>query len=450
MNSLIVSDQCSLIIGAGSTGRSIARFLERKGHAFFVFDTREDTALASPFAEFSLCRECYLGELPEHIIDAVNAAYISPGVSKEENAVLQLLARNIPVRSDISLFLSANDKPVVGITGSNGKSTVTTLFGLVAEQAGIPVAVGGNLGRPALDLLDESVELYVLELSSFQLESTDAAGLAVAVHLNVSADHLDRHGSMSAYFQAKQKIFHGASSVVFNLHDPLTQPPIVAGVNRWGFGIDRKIETHEIQFHLNDDRTNIMRNGEALFARADIRQAGLHNVENVLAVLAIAEAVAIPVSCVEQVVQSFTGLAHRCEFVGEVNGVTFINDSKATNAGATLAALQGLAGEAKRIYLIAGGEAKGADLHTLSKEIIRLVAGVILIGRDADRFSRLFDDRISWKKVSSMAEAVDSVVENTRPGDLVLLSPACASFDMFTSFEHRGDVFKQCVQELVA
>ena len=450
MSDIIAKDHCSLIVGAGATGISIARHLLARGEFCIAYDTRAERAVMQDMIALLGEDRCFNYTLPEAQRQEITRVCLSPGVALSDPVVQWARQKHIPVVGDIALFLQAARAPVVGITGSNGKSTVTTLLGDVAKKAGLRTAVGGNLGQPALSLLDDAIELYVLEISSFQLESTENPKLKVAVNLNLSADHLDRHGSMANYFAIKQKIFHGAQHVVYKLHDALTQPPLVASVKRYGFGIAPKIEKREIQFHLDAGHQNLQREEHSVFSRAAVRQKGLHNLENVLAVLACAEALNIDFSHVASVVAEFTGLPHRCQWVAELGGVTFINDSKATNVGACAAALSGLKADFKHIVLIAGGLAKGADFTELAAHIIESVSSLVLIGRDGPQLHAAVADKIPCFFASDMRDAVVIARAQASAGDLVLLSPACASMDMFRNFEERGDVFRACVEELAA
>ncbi len=448
MSNVIASDNLYLIVGGGVTGLSVARYLEKAGRKYKVYDTRKELSIAQPFKALDSSVQYYCGEYEAHILNGVCEIILSPGVSRDDRLIKEALSQGIVVKSDVKLFLEQVSVPVVGITGSNGKSTVTTLVGLVAKAAGLNVAVGGNLGTPALDLLDPDVECYVLELSSFQLESIDDASLAVAANLNLSPDHLDRHGSMVAYFQAKQKVFHGAQRVVYNLGDDLTHPPIVDGVERYGFAIDGRKETREKQYHLNTSMTALMCDNSELLERKEIKLPGLHNLENILATFAIADAMNIAPQTVVRVVKDFKGLPHRCEYVGEFGGVSYINDSKATNVGSTEAAIKGLADGEKNLLLIAGGEGKGADFSSLGNAIANHITAAILIGSDADKIEQAIEGRTSCLRAyDSLEDAVRLAVSLAGRGDIVLFSPACASFDMFANFEERGEVFKGIVTE---
>lgn len=457
MNSLIASDTKNLIVGAGATGLSVARYLEGQGSSYEVFDTRNEASLSDGFLKINRDSVVHLGVYEPSILQGVTRIILSPGVSREEEIVVEALKENIDVVSDISVFLESVSAPVVGITGTNGKSTVTTMMGQVAKAAGLRVGVGGNLGTPALDLIDTRNQLYVLELSSFQLESTDNANLSVAVNLNVSEDHIDRHGSLAKYFQAKQKIFHGAKSVVYNLNDTLTQPPLVAGVKRFGFGFEKSQEKNERQFYINE-HNQLMCDGELLIDGADIKLKGQHNMKNVLAVFAISDALGIDRFHVINVAKQFSGLAHRCEVFLEKNGVTYINDSKATNVGAMISAVEGYYDAFDQVVLIAGGVGKGQNFSPLGRLLSTHSIDLVLFGEDAEEIYSETPEESKVSLVSSLEDAVakaQDIVEgssfktSSAKNSLVLLSPACASFDMFKNYEERGDAFKAAVAETV-
>lgn len=412
-----------------------------------VFDTRPDTSLLLAFDSLQGCVGCISGEIDASVLDGIDELLLSPGVSRQEPIVLAALERGMPIKGDIALFLENTSAPVIGITGSNGKSTVTTLFGLAAKKAGIDVAVGGNLGTPALELLKDNAELYVLELSSFQLESTDNAGLTVAVNLNLSPDHLDRHGSMPEYFKAKQKVFHQAQNVVYNLGDTLTKPPVVAGVARFGFGLDQDRSDNAEQFYLERASGALCNGrGQVLGNTTDIKQPGLHNVENVLAVLAIARAAGIDPAHVMSAAAEFAGLSHRCEVIAHSDDICFINDSKATNVGAATAAIDGFFNKQTQLIVIVGGVTKSADFTALASSIERCVKTVVMIGKDITEIDSALSPDVERVRAVSMDDAVAKAAGLAQGPAIVLLSPACASFDMFNNFEHRGEAFRAAVE----
>ncbi|MEE4249828.1 MAG: UDP-N-acetylmuramoyl-L-alanine--D-glutamate ligase, partial [Alcanivoracaceae bacterium] len=366
MSTLISSTQRKVVVGLGVTGLSVARYLHRCGQEFSVVDTREQPPeLAQLQAEMPHV-PVLLGANAQGVLDTAGELIVSPGISLEEPWLQQAVAAGATVRGDIDLFVAAANAPVIGITGSNAKSTVTAMLGAMLQAAGHRAGVGGNLGVAALDLLDPTTEYYVLELSSFQLERAGKLDLAVATVLNLTPDHLDRHGSMQRYHQAKHRIFNGCAAVVFNADDPLTIPP-VAGDRRqisWrlgepglqGFGLRRE-----------GDAWMIAQGFELLMPVAELSLPGRHNLANALATLALGAAIDLPRAAMLETLRTFPGLPHRCELVLERDGVRWINDSKATNVGAALAAINGLgeAGGDHSVILIAGGRDKNSDFTCL-------------------------------------------------------------------------------------
>ena len=346
---------------------------------------------------------------------------------------------------DVELFARAVRAPVIGITGTNGKSTVTTLVARMAGAAGRRVLAGGNLGEPALDLLGlELPDLYVLELSSFQLETTRSLALLGAVVLNVTADHMDRYPGIADYARAKQRIFAHAVTAVLNADDPL-----VAAMR----GGEQRVITFSTagsaDFHLVRDGagTHLARRGVPLIDLAQLQIAGLHNAANALAALALGEAAALPMTAMLSALRAFTGLPHRSAWVAEIAGVRFVDDSKGTNVGATIAAVDGLDGP---LVVIAGGEGKGQDFTPLARAFRGKVRLTVLIGRDAPALARALANVCDVRRADSMRTAVMVAAGAARAGDTVLLSPACASLDMFRDYGHRGDVFAAAVRELAA
>lgn len=447
--SLITTDKQRIIIGLGQTGLSCARYFRRTGVPFAVCDTREAPAAAEAFrAEFPGV-ELRLGELDSDWLSQAQELVISPGIDKRHPAIQAATAAGAALIGDIDLFCREAEAPIVAITGSNAKSTVTTLVGLMAEQAGIKVGVGGNIGTPTLDLLLQPAELYVLELSSFQLETTHELRAAAATVLNVSPDHLDRYEGMQDYTLTKQRIYRGAAVVVANRQDALTQPLLAQGVELRSFGLN---EPDLKQYGLREQggETWLAWGLECLLPESALKIRGRHNLANALAALALANAVAIPRAAALDALQSFTGLEHRCQWVAEIEGVSYFNDSKGTNVGATLAALEGLGAtlaEGAQLILIAGGVGKDQSFAELNAPLQRFSRDLILIGRDAE----LIAAEVSPAQThfaASMPSAVALAHELAHAGDIVLLSPACASFDMFTGYAERGECFVQAVEAL--
>lgn len=447
--SLITTDKQRIIIGLGQTGLSCARYLHQRGLRFAVCDTREAPAAAEGFRTEFPAVELHLGELDVDWLARADELIISPGVDKRHPAIVAAVEAGVPLIGDIDLFCREARAPIVAITGSNAKSTVTTLVGEMAMAAGIKTGVGGNIGTPALDLLADPAELYVLELSSFQLETTHELRAAAATVLNVSPDHLDRYNSMQDYTLTKQRIYRGAAVVVCNREDPLTQPLLAQGVQLRRFGLGRPdLKDYGLLDH--EGETWLACGLQPLLPASALKIRGRHNMANALAALALADAVAIPREASLGALEQFGGLAHRCQWVADINGVSYYNDSKGTNVGATLAALEGLGatlpGDA-RLILIAGGVGKDQSFTTLAAPLERYGRDLVLIGRDAEQIAAEVTG-LQYHFASDMADAVQRAARLARPGDVVLLSPACASFDMFSGYVERGEVFARAVEAL--
>jgi len=439
----------ALVVGLGKTGLSCARFLTRQGIRVAVTDTRADPpGLAQLRAELpDLPRS--LGGFRREAFESAGRLVVSPGVSLAEPLIRQALERGVPVLGDIELFAQAVQAPVVAVTGSNGKSTVVSLLGAMAREAGRRTAVGGNLGEPALDLLHADNRLYVLELSSFQLETTHSLAPKAAAVLNVTPDHLDRHSSLEAYTQAKARIYRGAEVGVINRDDPRVQAMAGRAGRDVEFGLDvPRGEDYGLVEQAGE--TWLCRATQPLLPVSGLQLQGRHNLANALAALALGEAAGLPMEAMRAALRRFPGLAHRTQRVGEGAGVCWYNDSKGTNVGATIAALEGLhpASGGGRAVLIAGGDGKGADFTELAPVVARTCRAVVLIGRDAPLLERALAGHAELVRAADLAQAVRQAAQLARAGDHVLLSPACASFDMFRSYEHRGEVFTDLVRRL--
>ncbi len=445
---MIATSKVKAIIGTGITGLSVARFLAAQGWAFVLMDTRSNPPNLEHVRQEFPGVTVVCGELDANTLLACDEIIVSPGVAVATPAIEQAKAAGISVVGDIELFVRAAKAPIVAITGSNAKSTVTTLVGEMAKAAGINVAVGGNLGTPALELLSDSVELYVMELSSFQLETVTKLNAKVATILNISADHLDRYENMRAYILAKLRVYFGAEHIVVNRKDILTHPPLAAGVKPVYFGGNADFGSFGLI--QDNDGEFLAKNLTPLISTKELKIRGRHNVDNALAALALGDAAGIPMDAMLATLKTFAGLRHRCEFVAEKNGVEFYNDSKGTNIGATLAAIQGLARDPKQLIIILGGEGKGQDFTELTPALRAINSKVILIGRDAPVIAESIGNAATIIYAGSMQDAVNKAFAAANPGDAVLLSPACASFDMFKNYEDRGDKFCLAVQELIA
>jgi UDP-N-acetylmuramoylalanine--D-glutamate ligase len=446
--SLIVSDHFRIIVGLGKSGMSLVRFLAKQGVSFAVADTRDNPPELATLRQDYPQIEVRCGELDVEFLCRADELYVSPGLALATPALQQAAARGVKLSGDIELFARNAKAPIVAISGSNAKSTVTTLVGEMAAAAGKRVAVGGNLGTPALDLLDDSVELYVLELSSFQLETTDQLGAEVATVLNVSEDHMDRYSGLPAYHLAKHRIFRGARQVVVNRQDALSRPLIGEGLPCWTFGLNTP-DFHGFGLREENGEKYLAFQFDTLMPVRELKIRGGHNQSNALAALALGHAVGLPFDAMLSSLRTFTGLAHRCQWLREREGVSYYDDSKATNVGAALAAIEGLGVDiAGKLVLIAGGDGKGADFSALRVPVIAHCRVVLLLGRDAELLAQTFGDALPLIRVKTLEEAVQRAAEWAQDGDAVLLSPACASLDMFKNFEERGRVFAQAVEAL--
>jgi UDP-N-acetylmuramoylalanine--D-glutamate ligase len=446
--SLIASDQFRIVVGLGKSGMSLVRFLARRGLAFAVVDTRANPPELATLREQLPQVEVRCGELDVDFLCRASELLISPGLAIATPALQEAARRGVKLSGDIDLFARYAKAPIVAITGSNAKSTVTTLVGEMAAAAGKKVAVGGNLGTPALDLLDDEVELYVLELSSFQLETTDQLNAEVATCLNISEDHMDRYASLAAYHLAKHRIFRGARQVVVNRDDALSRPLVADDLPCWSFGLG-KPDFKRFGLLEEGGEKCLAYQFDALLPVRELKIRGAHNQANALAALALGHAAGLPMAPMLEALKRFAGLPHRCQWVGERNGVAYYDDSKATNVGAALAAIEGLGADlAGKLVLLAGGDGKGADFSALARPVAQYCRAVLLLGRDAERLAAALGEGVPLIRVSSLEQAVQRAAELARPGDAVLLSPACASLDMFKNFEERGRLFAQAVEAL--
>jgi len=434
------------VVGLGETGLSVARYLLRQGVQVAVVDSRKNPpGLERLRNELPADVALFLGGFRAEAFTRAEQIIVSPGVALELPEIAAARLRGVSVIGDIELFAQAATAPVIAVTGSNGKSTVVTLLGAMARRAGLDVRVGGNIGTPALDLLGETEpDLYLLELSSFQLETLRSLQPQAAVVLNVSEDHLDRYRDLQDYAAAKQEVYRHAALQVVNRDDPVaaalvdTARPQVGYTQKAPGGDDYGLVDQDGELWL-------ARGARRLMPAAAVQLAGRHNLANALAALALGEAAGLPQDAMLETLTEFQGLPHRMQFVIERDGVRWYNDSKGTNVGATLAAIAGIdAG----VVLIAGGDGKGADFAPLATALRGKGRGVILIGRDAPLLELVLDGVLPLVQAAGMEEAVRLAAEMACPGDVVLLSPACASTDMFRNFAERGETFMQVVQEL--
>jgi UDP-N-acetylmuramoylalanine--D-glutamate ligase len=385
-----------------------------------------------------------LGTLDDRWLDDASRVLLSPGLPHDLPLAIEARRRGLAVIGDIELFALAARAPIIAVTGSNGKSTVTTLASKLLESQRLRAPAGGNLGPPALDLLDEAdADAYVLEISSFQMETTDSLAPLAATVLNVSPDHLDRHGTLELYAELKEKLLKAAELAGVNADDPL-----VAAMG----GRHARVVAFSVQEELSRGYSIVARNGERWLARdrepllraTELKLSGTHNEANALAALALTAGLTTDIDKALAVLRTFTGLPHRCQRVAERGGVTFLDDSKGTNVGATLAALRGLTGP---LVLIAGGLSKGQDLTPLASGARGKLRAAVLIGAAAEELERVLAPICPTVRATSMANAVAQAAKLARRGDTVLLSPACASQDMFRDYRERGEQFARAARE---
>ncbi|KAA3624789.1 MAG: UDP-N-acetylmuramoyl-L-alanine--D-glutamate ligase [Proteobacteria bacterium] len=436
----------TLVVGLGESGYSVVRFLCYRGETPTVADSRDAPPMAirarSEFPDLDI----HLGEFSPALFERFERIIVSPGVPVEHQAIRAARNAGAEIIGDIELFARLAAAPVIAVTGSNGKSTVTRLVGDLLSAAGFDTRVGGNIGVPALDLLEEQEpDFYVLELSSFQLETTASLTPLAAVVLNLSPDHMDRYASAAEYGRAKARIYTGCGVCVVNRDDAVAASLATAACRtHLTFGLDAP-SADQFGVRRRDGRAWLARGDEELAAVDELRLQGSHNVSNALAALALTAATGAPIGPrVLQMLRDFEGLPHRMELVASRDGVRWINDSKGTNVGAASAALAGL--DAPVVW-IAGGDGKGADFAPLAAAARGRVRHAILIGEDRDALAAVLDGVVAVSIAEGLDAAVALASRIARAGDIVLLSPACASFDMFRNFEHRGDVFRALVGE---
>ncbi len=449
----LFSDQRVLVLGLGQTGVSCARFLADRNIDFSVMDSRENPPGVDILKKYLPNVECMFGCFDLNKVNDFDVVLVSPGISVKEPIVKLAVKNNKQIMGDVELFAQCTDKPIVAITGSNGKSTVTALLGEMARQANIKVAVGGNIGVPVLDLLtdDQQTELYVLELSSFQLETTYSFNAAVSTILNVSEDHMDRYDSFADYKMAKKKIYHGDGIVIVNKDEEAIG----------SFSESRNIVYFSRQVPETDSDFGLIREGEyiwlakgtnKLMTTSSLKIKGQHNIANALAALALGDSAKFPMTAMILALQEFSGLAHRTQWVLESHGVSWINDSKATNVGASLAAIKGLGTDkdSPKLIVLLGGQGKGQDFSPLQPVLMDYAKVVLIYGEDAQLIQADLGQNLKVTIVENLEEAVAEAEHLAESGDTILLSPACASFDMFTGFEQRGDEFIRLAQEVTS
>lgn len=438
------------VVGLGVTGRSCVRFLKQHQKAWNIDIAAMDTRLNIQ-AESDI--ECVLGELDKTLLAKTDVIVLSPGIALKTPEIATAIEHGKWVIGDIELFAMyvnehAPQTPILGVTGSNGKSTVVTLLNKIAQQAGLKPALGGNIGTPVLDLLEQDVDVFILELSSFQLETTQSLKLTSAAILNVCEDHMDRYDSFEDYVLTKQKIYLHAKSVVYFEQDSRTSPAWKGNTQKQPVK-NIKSQCVSTQYKAKGWSTSVGHrsvclNGNVLLSLDDIQLAGVHNLLNIQTAFAMSQSIGISLIDAVEATKAFEGLSHRCQKIASKHGVDWINDSKATNVGATIAAIEGLAPTLKgKLYLILGGDAKGADVSPLKPALDERVTKAFSYGQDASLFTAL---GAHVETVSHLQMAVEQAARIVESGDTVLLSPACASFDMFKSYLHRGECFIEAVE----
>ena len=492
-----VREHSYVVGGLGVTGQACVRFLLQKQATVKAFDTRANfTLVTDPDSDLDTDMQAFMAEkvtctaLSEDYFDGVDTLVLSPGLALDIEQVALAQKCGVEVIGDVELFARLNTstrgatpaKRVVGITGSNGKTTVTLLVNHLLKSCGVKSIEAGNVGRPVLEALQSDADVVVMELSSFQLETTSSLVLEAATVLNISDDHLDRHGTLEAYIDAKHRIFDNAKSAVVwrdgefvaPYEQLITDAKGIAASNAVSDGESNAASNEEslaskniVEYGLGESTTGfaiasfdgddsarddeqslyITFKGEKLIALNDIHLAGMHNVLNIMAALGICLQLGVSPALAVKHLHSFKAAPHRCVEIARVNDIRYIDDSKATNIGATVAALEGLAPTIQgKLILIAGGDAKGADIASLSPYLTKYVSHVFALGKDAHLFEKSF---AHTTRVATMKDAVKAATRLAAPGDVVLLSPACASLDMFKNYMHRGDVFKQDVHDLL-
>ena len=446
-----------VIVGLGTTGLSVARYLVNQDLEFAVVDSRENPPCLNDLLELVRSRSFqiphHFGDFNTPLILSAKQLIVNPGIALSTAEISRAKDAGVEVVGDVELFAREikTTKPVVAITGSNGKTTVTSLLDLMAKKSGVQVATGGNIGTPALDLIgDVATELFVLELSSYQLETSPSLHTAAAVILNISEDHLDRYDNqLEKYALAKAAIYANCEHIIYNREDRYSTrfaKEAIGNNTLTSFGLD-KPQSEDFGLQLKGSVEWLAKGEELLMLVSEVKQAGRHNLANSLAALALGEAVGLEMSAMLEVLKEYPGMIHRTQWVTELNGVNWYNDSKGTNVGATLSALSGLPG---KTVLIAGGQGKGADFLPLKAVIEEKARAVVLMGEDAEKISLIVDESIPQIFVGDMQQAVEQAysLANTDEQDNVLLSPACASFDMFDNYAARGLVFIEEVKKL--
>ena len=437
----------AVIVGLGKTGLSCFRYLSNQGLNVAITDSREEPPeLLELRAEFESA-SVYLGQINEQVLLASDQIILSPGVSLDNKSIKLSIENNIPVFGDIELFCQKAQAPIIAVSGSNGKSTVTTIVAEMTRLAGLKTYVGGNIGIPALDLLSDSTpDLYVLELSSFQLETTYSLNAHASVVLNVSPDHMDRYSSLKDYANTKKRIYSGQGLMVLNKDEEYIHSIMDSKRDTIYFSLDAP-EGENFGLINHNNEVWLSQGNEKIINKNQLKIKGEHNISNALAAMALAGAVNVPTNIMADVLKNFTGLEHRCQLVREIDNVSWYNDSKATNVGACIASITGLC-ELGNIILIAGGDSKGADLSGLNPIVKKYIKRVFLFGIDANKLADVMGSDVDKEFVNNMNEAVKGASKIADPDDIVLLAPACSSLDMYKNYQQRGDAFISAIDAL--
>jgi UDP-N-acetylmuramoylalanine--D-glutamate ligase len=448
-----LDDRLTVIVGLGDTGLSCVKYFSSMGEKVKVVDSRDEPPGLAALIEAYPDVEYELGDFNVETFVTAKQLVVSPGLSIHSVEIEAAKEAGVVITGDIDIFSKQVTAPIIAVTGSNGKSTVVAILAEILRKAGKNFGLGGNLDgdnfKPALDLIaEDEKDLYLLELSSFQLETTQSLGAEVATILNLSADHMDRYEGIDDYHRAKQRIFTNCKQVVINRDDKESYPLEESDAAVWGFGIGRA-GINGLGLLKEDGDLYLAYQLEKIVSVNELKVFGQHNISNVLAAVALAMAIDIDMNPIKVAITEFSGLPHRCQWVANIDGVDFYNDSKGTNVGATVAAIEGL-GEhiSGHIVLIAGGISKGADFSALVPAMNKWGKVVILIGQDAVEMDSYFDAETQSYFASDMQNAVQVALQHATAGDAVLLSPACASFDMFENFQHRGFAFIKSVETL--
>jgi len=436
-----------VIVGIGKTGVSCAKFLLENNIDFIINDSRENPPGLRELSEVLDAHKMIIGGFNRQILLTADLIILSQGVPLQNPIIAEVYKKGIKFINDVDLFCAYAKAPIVAITGSNAKSTVTTLVGNILCDAGFNVAVGGNIGVPLMTLLLSPMpDYYVLELSNFQLELTHDLKANIACILNLSPDHLDRYRNYSDYVAAKHRIYRGAKHVIYNYDDALTTPKVNATSQYFSL---TELSGEHFCLRNVEEEIFICKGEQKVLDVKQLKIKGKHNWQNALAAATISDALGVPLEKIANSLKIFGGLIHRCQWLATIDGADWFNDSKGTNIGATIAAINGLGPVCQRhLILIAGGQGKGADFSELATPIQSYVQNLIVFGEDAKQLTEVLSSYVKVTKVEDLKQAVEAAKRISEKGDIILFSPACASFDMFESFEQRGEVYMQCIKEL--